>query len=171
MSSQNIFPQNLMTITKENLENKIHLGVLSNEKKITVLFSWRIELQKGVFAKKIWEPQREKFDTSICYVLFMRPSSAFCFALLASPRLPVWADFGRKHFCMSISSQSQSYVLGRSMSNCSVTNQVYRKWKEAPFCLSALLWRQCIESRWSNSRGRSKNSLICICLGLCTKLF
>ena len=42
-----------MTITKENLENKIHLGVLSKEKKITVLFSWRIELQKGVFAKKI----------------------------------------------------------------------------------------------------------------------
>ena len=84
MSSQNISPQNLMTITKENLENKIHLGVLSKEKKITVLFSWRIELQKGVFAKKIWEPQREKFDTSICYVLFMRPSSAFCFARFAS---------------------------------------------------------------------------------------
>ena len=60
MSSQNISPQNLMTITKENLENKIHLGVLSKEKKnysFVFLENW---ITKGRFRQENLRASKRK---------------------------------------------------------------------------------------------------------------
>ena len=85
MSSQNIFPQNLMTITKENLENKIHLGVLSKEKNYSFVFleNW---ITKGRFRQENLRASKRK----IRHVNLLRIIHAtiisllLCFARFAS---------------------------------------------------------------------------------------